>query len=129
MLYAAKADRYEVDTFLLSCRVLGRGVEHAILSRLGQRAVGERKRFVEFAHLPTEKNTPVREFIKSLGDLDGTETAASWTFAAERLAGLEYNPDQTARRGDEVQAADDADARAPRPGREIGAASARSRCS
>ena len=29
------ADALVVDTFLLSCRVLGRGVEHRVLARLG----------------------------------------------------------------------------------------------
>ena len=36
VLYEILLDRFKVDTFLLSCRVLGRGVEHAVLSRLGQ---------------------------------------------------------------------------------------------
>src|SRR2546427_8198882 len=45
-LYETEADRCRVDTLLLSCRVLGRGVEHALLSHLGQRAVREHKRFV-----------------------------------------------------------------------------------
>ena len=43
VMYEAEADRYKVDTLLLSCRVLGRGVEHALVSRLGQRAVNEGK--------------------------------------------------------------------------------------
>src|SRR2546427_9562075 len=50
VMYKAEADRYKVDTFLLSCRVLGRGVEHAVVSRLGQRAVKEGKRFVELKY-------------------------------------------------------------------------------
>ena len=68
LMYEAEADRYKVDTFLLSCRVLGRGVEHALVSRLGQRAVKEGKRFVEFTYRPTEKNLPALEFITSIGD-------------------------------------------------------------
>ena len=32
LMYEAKADLYKVDTLLLSCRVLGRGVEHALVS-------------------------------------------------------------------------------------------------
>ena len=50
LMYEAQADRYKVDTLLLSCRVLGRGVEHALVSWLGQRAVKEGKRFVEFTY-------------------------------------------------------------------------------
>src|SRR4029079_11792113 len=34
LMYESQHDRYKVDTFLLSCRVLGRGVEHALVSWL-----------------------------------------------------------------------------------------------
>ena len=85
LMYEAQADRYKVDTFLLSCRVLGRGVEHALVSRLGQRAVKEGKRFVEFTYLPTEKNLPALEFITSIGDQYRNEAGTSWTFPAEVL--------------------------------------------
>jgi FkbH-like protein/FkbM family methyltransferase len=94
LMYEAKADRYKVDTFLLSCRVLGRGVEHAIVSWLGQRAVEEGKRFVEITHLPTGKNLPALEFITGIGNQhqnDGT----SWTFPSEYLASVENDPDKS----------------------------------
>ena len=96
LMYEAEADRYKVDTFLLSCRVLGRGVEHALVSRLGQRAVKEGKRFVEFTYLPTGKNLPALEFITSIGDQYRNEASTSWTFPAERLASVEYDPDEKA---------------------------------
>src|SRR5690606_23488908 len=31
-----EAERFEVDMLLMSCRVLGRGVEHAMIAALGQ---------------------------------------------------------------------------------------------
>ena len=46
-IYYSEADRYRIETLLLSCRVLGRGVEHAVLASLAQRALLEGKRFVE----------------------------------------------------------------------------------
>ena len=94
LIYERAADRYKVDTFLLSCRVLGRGVEHTVLADLGRRALADDKRFVELAYKPTDSNAPVREFITSLGEPDGNEGGTSWTFAADRLARLEYNPDE-----------------------------------
>jgi len=104
VIYERAADRYKVDTFLLSCRVLGRGVEHTVVADLGRRALADEKRLVEFAYTPTTKNAPAREFITSLGAPDGNKRGASpdgppeggryITFAAERLATLEYNPDQ-----------------------------------
>jgi hypothetical protein len=92
VLYAARADRYQVDTLLLSCRVLGKGVEHAVLAWLGRRALGDGKRFVELGYRPTQKNAPVREFLHSLG----AREAGSPSFEAERLARLEYDPDASA---------------------------------
>ena len=116
-LYETETDRYRVDTLLLSCRVLGRGVEHALLSHLGQRAVREHKRFVELAYRPTEKNAPVREFMQSIGDQAVSETGTSWTFAADYLASLEYNPDETAQPEPEAPAPRAPDPRPSRPGR------------
>lgn len=94
VMYEIKGDRYKVDTLLLSCRVLGRGVEHALMSQLGQRAVEEGKRFVEVTYLPTEKNLPALEFITSFGDEHRNEDGTSWIFPAERLASVEYDPDE-----------------------------------
>src|SRR4029077_3562019 len=68
VLYQAEADRFKLDTFLLSCRVLGRGVEHTLLSRIAHRALSTGKRFVQLSCLPTERNLPARDFVRSLGD-------------------------------------------------------------
>ncbi|MGH8686773.1 MAG: FkbM family methyltransferase, partial [Burkholderiales bacterium] len=92
VLYQALAERYKVDTLLLSCRVLGRGVEHAVLSHLGCRALEENKRRVELDFRPTANNAPAREFIERLGAPDGNGSDGSRVFAAERLARLTYNP-------------------------------------
>jgi FkbH-like protein len=90
LLYDSHGDRYQVNTFLLSCRVLGRGVEHAALAWLGQQALKEGKGFVELTYVPTDKNAPALDFLKSLG-----ENGTSWTFSANRLAGLQYDPDRS----------------------------------
>ena len=39
MIFSAASDALVVDTFLLSCRALGRGVEHRMLARLGEIAL------------------------------------------------------------------------------------------
>ena len=96
VMYETEADRYKVDTLLLSCRVLGRGVEHEVVSRLGRRAVKEGKSFVEIKYLSTEKNLPAREFITSIGDQYRNDSSASWIIPTERLASVEYNPDKAA---------------------------------
>jgi acyl carrier protein len=77
-------------------------VEHALVSRLGQRAAKEGKRFVEFTYLPTGKNFPALEFITSIGDQYRNEACTSWIFPAERLASVEYDPDEKAPIGHEA---------------------------
>jgi FkbH-like protein/FkbM family methyltransferase len=97
VLYETEADRFKLDTFLLSCRVLGRGVEHTVLSKIGKRALSGGKRFVELTCLPTERNLPAREFVSSLGDRYRSKAGESWLFPAEHLASLQYDPDEKSR--------------------------------
>ncbi|MDR2013517.1 MAG: HAD-IIIC family phosphatase [Rhodanobacter sp.] len=54
------------DTFLLSCRVLGRGVEHTILRELG--AVAEKRGLshVVVPFVASDRNEPARAFIDSV---------------------------------------------------------------
>jgi len=108
-MYTTDVDRYKVDTLLLSCRVLGRGVEHALVSLLGQRAVREEKAFVEFSYLLTEKNLPALEFITSVGAQYRNEAGKCWTFPAKRLAHVEYDPGQNAPSDGEAPATVDVD--------------------
>jgi FkbH-like protein len=59
-------DALVVDTFLLSCRVLGRGVEHAILRQLGEIASKRALRQVHLPYIATDRNEPARAFVESL---------------------------------------------------------------
>ena len=111
VLYEMRADRLTVDTLLISCRVLGRGVEHALVAELGRRAIAAQKPLVELPFRPTEKNAPAREFLARLGP-DGA------AFAAELLAGLTYDPDATVAQGPTPESERDA----PRSVQAFGAA-------
>ena len=64
----ASADVLLVDTFLLSCRVLGRGVEHAILRHLGELAAGRTLSHVHLPYVPSPKNEPARAFAESVAE-------------------------------------------------------------
>jgi FkbH-like protein len=57
----------EIDTFLLSCRVIGRTVESALLAHLCEQARARGCRAVEGWFLPTRKNAPARDFYASHG--------------------------------------------------------------
>jgi len=96
LLYQAAGESYRVDTFLLSCRVLGRGVEHQILADLGHRALDQGIPWVELTFRPSEKNQPAWEFISSVGAefKRQTDDGVAFRFPAASLAALRYEPNR-----------------------------------
>jgi len=64
-LARADGDAWEIDTFLLSCRVIGRTVETALLAQIVAEARAAGARAVRGWFLPTKKNPPAREFYPS----------------------------------------------------------------
>ncbi len=56
-----------LDTFLLSCRVLGRGVEHRVMAWLGEAALNRGAVFVDVSFEPRKKNIPARQFLETIG--------------------------------------------------------------
>jgi len=59
--------RLEVDTFLLSCRALGRGVEHQMVAKLGEIAREQELAYVDLVYVETQKNSPVLLFLDEIG--------------------------------------------------------------
>ena len=69
MAFKTQASALHVDTFLLSCRVLGRGVEHRMWKTLGEIATTRGLETVSVPFLPTAKNQPAFDFLsKVAGD-------------------------------------------------------------
>jgi FkbH-like protein len=66
MIYGVDGGDLVVDTFLLSCRVLARGVEHAMVRALGEAARERGLQRVRLPFFPTPKNLPAARFLKSL---------------------------------------------------------------
>jgi FkbH-like protein len=58
---------WTIDTFLLSCRVIGRGVEDAIMSFILNEAKGEGVTKIRCQYIPTKKNKPCEEFLPNCG--------------------------------------------------------------
>lgn len=71
-----------VDAFMLSCRVLGRGVEYEILRSLGRRAteLGASEINIEYRH--SAKNAPILSFLKSLEPASSTQLTSETQFFA-----------------------------------------------
>jgi amino acid adenylation domain-containing protein/FkbH-like protein len=64
--YAMQAEALAVDTFLLSCRVLGRGVEHRMLRKLGEIARERSLARVDVQFIPSKKNAPALSFLEAM---------------------------------------------------------------
>ena len=56
-----------IDTFLLSCRIMGRGIENAILSQILKDAKDEGMAEIKAQFIPTQKNKPAENFLSHNG--------------------------------------------------------------
>ena len=95
--------------FMMSCRVLGRGVEYAMLARLGGAAREAGAPRVRVGACPAARNQPVLRFLSrvqsaaSNGACGGARAAQGgegpdrwFEFASEALASLTFDPDAAA---------------------------------
>lgn len=60
-------DEAHIDSFLMSCRVIGRGVEEALLNTLIREATKRRSRLISGVYIPTSKNKQVADFYSKFG--------------------------------------------------------------
>jgi FkbH-like protein len=79
---------WEIDTLLLSCRVIGRTVETAFLAYLIDETVAAGASVIEGWFLPTKKNAPASEFYSSHGFRLAEETGkgARWVLDLPQVA-------------------------------------------
>lgn len=66
-LIEIKGDHAVFDTLLMSCRVLGRGVEAAFIAHIAKDLKSVGIKFLHGAILPTKKNEPAREVFEKHG--------------------------------------------------------------
>lgn len=83
---ARSPDEWEIDTWLMSCRVLGRGVEQTVLRELAEHARARGVRRLIGLYVPTEKNRLVSDHYHKLGFRllsEGSSGATTWEFSTE----------------------------------------------
>jgi FkbH-like protein len=75
-----EGEQCEIDTFLLSCRVIGRTVETALLAHIAKSAAERGCRRVIGWFLPTKKNAPARDFYRQHGFVEQlkNDTGTLW---------------------------------------------------
>ena len=94
MIFRGGVDAIAIDTFLLSCRALGRGVEHRMLAALGRIAQQRGLVAVEARYVRSQRNRPALLFLESVGlqfqSVRGE--ALLFRFPAEFAVGIKYEP-------------------------------------
>jgi FkbH-like protein len=104
LVYRWTEEIAHIDSFMLSCRVLGRGVEHRMLAEIGRLALarGLNTVHIEFKELP--RNQPFRRFLSTL---DGAfcNDGSVFALSAATAARSEFDPEQYGVGSDEESAA------------------------
>ena len=95
---------WEIDTWLMSCRVIGRGMERFMMRVLVEAARAKPVRFIKGIFVPTQKNVMVAGFYPQLGfremessgegkafllDLEGYQPAEDGSIVISRAASLD----------------------------------------
>jgi len=97
MIGGARGKALDVETFLLSCRALGRGVEHRMVAWLGERALNAGLGEVALRYRESQRNGVALAFLRSIGATPEVTDAAEIRFIlpAAAAARLEYRPDES----------------------------------
>ena len=72
-----KPNEWIIDTFLLSCRIMGRGIEEGIIGKILEIAKNKGIKKITATFIPTEKNKPAENFLKNYGFKKENE---NWVF-------------------------------------------------
>lgn len=80
LLFAITPVALVVDTLLLSCRALGRGVEQRLLSHLGQLAVAHGRARVDVPFVATARNRPALDLLEAAGAEHREADGEGWIF-------------------------------------------------
>ena len=109
MIFECRGAVLEVDTFLLSCRVLGRGVEHRMLNELGEIARRRQMSLIAATLIPTKKNQPARDFLEGVAASYRRQVDGGWRYEVpvEAAATVAYSQRTTNGVSEMVDAAAD----------------------
>lgn len=91
VIFQATREAIEVETFLLSCRVLGRGVEHRVMAHLADEALRRGLGVIRVQFRPSARNEPARQFLLSMG-ADLEKDGGGHSFRVGELSGLMWKP-------------------------------------
>ena len=90
VIYDTNESKLIVDTFLLSCRILGRGVEHAVIREIARLALEQSCEEIEIIFSPTKKNEPARQFLNSIPGVTLPTDAKAHTLIIAAATAIEF---------------------------------------
>jgi len=98
VLFQFEKDVIAVETFLLSCRALGRGVEHRMLARVGELAKSRGAAYVDVHFVRSAKNKPALDFLESVGNQfrQALNGGYVFRFPTEFAAAIKFSPQYSA---------------------------------
>ena len=107
MLLQVEGEALAIETFLLSCRVLSRGVEHRMLAQIGDRAQDRGLSQVKVRFAETKKNRPARMFLNSvLPDMAAQEEKDfACVYDTDFMKAITYKPAKTEDEDEETASA------------------------
>lgn len=105
----ARGSRLEVDLFMLSCRALGRGIEHQMLAGAAKHAVLNGLEEVAVLFRRGDRNAPVRRFLEGVFKAKVQSDEQWFELPVHTAASLVFDASMT---GDESEALDQPDQRA-----------------
>lgn len=87
-------DALRLETFLLSCRALGRGIEHQVLANVGRVARDRGLQQVELVYRGTRRNQPAADFVREVCRLpkDGDLPDGQYRLPAAEAAEVRHVP-------------------------------------
>ncbi len=98
IIYTLKEKTLLLDTFLLSCRVLGRGVEHKMVAKLGAIAAEAKMETVRVKIYKTPKNEPAARFLKSISQdkvIEEDEEKIQVVFSPVEMKNICFKPERS----------------------------------
>lgn len=83
-----------IDSFMLSCRVLGRGVEHQIMRFAGRAAFDLGLETVAVDYTTSARNAPASQFLDSIpgGRVEAMNGTRKYRFSSVELQSLKWTP-------------------------------------
>jgi thioester reductase-like protein/FkbH-like protein len=97
VIFVVRESILAVDTFLLSCRVLGRGVEYLMMKRLGEIARDRGLAGIDVHYIPTDRNKPASDFLHKVAPsfVRTDDGGFALCLSSDEAANLRYRPELT----------------------------------